>query len=196
MGALDLVHGVAGAFEELLRILVGVVHHSPAETRTDAYDRTFVKCDRRRDRPGHADREFLDSDLAGDLVEQDDELVAAETDGGVVGPDDSAEAPRGGDEHMVAGGVAVDVIDLLEAVQVGVHERDRSAGTSKPPTRLAQALEQEAAGRQPGENVAQRSSRGQSSLDDDSPAGDEACSLAASEDGSMSVHVLLAVEVR
>ena len=63
-----------------------------------------------------------------DVLEQDDELVAAEARRGVGGAHAPDQPPRGLAQELVAGRVAEAVVDVLERVEV--DEQDRGARDS------------------------------------------------------------------
>jgi hypothetical protein len=60
--------------------------------------------------------------------QQDRELVAADPERLVVGPELSAKEPADSDEAIVSGGVTVPVVQLLETVEVEHDQRERSIG--------------------------------------------------------------------
>ena len=81
-------------------------------------DRGAVEIDRLVDARQNAPGDHIDV-LAGAGARQDhDELVAAEPHAEVGGAAGVAHALRGDDQHIVAGGVAERVVDLLEAVEI------------------------------------------------------------------------------
>ena len=85
----------------------------------------------------------------------DDELVPAEPGHDVRTPDRRLEPPRRLDEHGVAGGVAVGVVDRLEVVEVDVGDHERRGGPLDPGQGRAEQDVEEAAVGEPGQRVAQ-----------------------------------------
>lgn len=91
----------------------------------------------------------------GQVLAQDDELVAPETGDRVVRSDDRLEAGRHLDEHLVAGGVARGVVDGLEVVEV---EEDHGGPRGAPAhglERVLEPVEEERPVRQPRQRVVQ-----------------------------------------
>jgi hypothetical protein len=70
-----------------------------------------------------APREHLDVGRALEVLAQEHELVPPEPDQRVAGAAGAAEPAGDGDEQLVADLVAVDVVDELEAVEVGEEDR-------------------------------------------------------------------------
>ena len=71
---------------------------------------------------------------------EDDELVAADPRDGVARPDDRLEPSRNALQHLVAGVVTADVVDLLEAVEVDDHQRKRVRRAAGALERLVDAV--------------------------------------------------------
>ena len=113
----------------------------------------------------HADRLLQPGvDGAGDLehrartvevLHDDDELVAAEPRHGAPARGRRAQHARDVHEHLVTGGVAVAVVDLLEPVEVARQDRDPVDDARLLEHRLEDLLQQRAVG-QPGERVVHR----------------------------------------
>jgi hypothetical protein len=78
-------------------------------------------------RVGQADRDRERRALVADVVEEDGELVAAETGGGVGRPERRSHAPARRDQDVVAAGVAQRVVEDLEVVEVDEQDRERPA---------------------------------------------------------------------
>ena len=96
----------------------------------------------------------------GDLVGQDDELVAAEAGDGV-GRADRLLEPRGERaQEGVAGVVAERVVDDLEAVEVEQQHRRRMAAAAGAHERVREPVEEERAVRQARQLVVQRAAMG------------------------------------
>ena len=74
------------------------------------------------DAPGRAHRRLQ----AASTAQQDQELVAAESPEHIVGSHRAAQPAGRLDQQLVACGVAVGVVDLLEAVEVHVDDARRS----------------------------------------------------------------------
>ena len=95
--------------------------------------------------------------LARDLLEQQAELVAAEARDRVGRAHRLAQAGGDVDQEVVAGLVAERVVDLLEVVHVDEQDRrERARVPAHALERLLQAVGEEAAIRQAGEQVVQR----------------------------------------
>ena len=127
--------------------------------RVDAVGRRGGDTRRRRQRPpahgqlGQRGARTLGAVLRalGVHARQDqDELLAAEPPDDVGRPHDRPQPLGGGRQHAIALGVAVDVVDDLEVVEVDADHRDRLARRQL----LAQALMARAVVEQPGQPVA------------------------------------------
>ena len=97
---------------------------------TDAVTRTLhpLEPDRRGDGLGESAGGVLDpAPVDCGAGEQPGELVAAEA-GDEVVPGEAGEPVGHTDQHLVAGGVPVPVVDLLEVVEVEHHGDQRLAG--------------------------------------------------------------------
>ena len=91
--------------------------------------------------------------LAGQVLGDDDELVAAEPGDGVSVADRAAQPVGDLGEHLVAGGVPEAVVDGLELVEVDEQQPDRAGGAGLAGQRLPDALHQPGPVRQPGQRV-------------------------------------------
>ncbi len=161
-GAGDQAHAVAPVTLGLIERRVGLgkrrLEHEAARRRGG---------DAERDRHGAAlDRGRADglAQLLGDLAgerrahagEQHDELLAAEPVDRLERPQRGAQAVGDLLEHGVADGVAVLVVDRLEAVDVADDERDLFAGHAGLVLELGQARRQRRTVKHPGEPVDNR----------------------------------------
>jgi hypothetical protein len=106
---------------------------------------------RGRDAPAEAERDAL-----VDVLADDHELVAAEPRDGVGGAHGGGEPARERDEHRVAGGVAVEVVDALEVVDVDVEHRGVGARPLGVRERVLEPVAAERAVGEPRERVVQR----------------------------------------
>ena len=91
--------------------------------------------------------------VAGHVLGEDHELVAAEAGDGVVGAHDRAEPLGEADEQLVAGAVAEAVVDDLEPVEVEEEDRHLLLQLPGPDQRVLEPVEHEGAVRQAGEVV-------------------------------------------
>ncbi len=107
--------------------------------------------------PGH-----LGQDVAGhplgiqrrlDLGQQHHELIAAETAHRVAGAHRAPDPLRHRLEQLVAGIMAVAIVDLLEMVQVHEHQRQRLMLAAGKPQGLLQPVLQQQPVRQPGQRI-------------------------------------------
>ncbi len=92
----------------------------------------------------------------GDAVEEDRELVTPEPGDRVARPHARHQAPRERDEQLIADGVAVGVVDELEAIQV--EEQDRASifrDTAAAPQRELEVIEEHGSVGQPGQRIVQ-----------------------------------------
>ena len=95
--------------------------------------------------------------LAGDLLQQQPELVAAEAGDRVGRADRFAQACGDADQQVVAGLVAERVVDLLEVVDVDEQDRGERAGVPADALeRLLEAVGEQHAVGQAGERIVQR----------------------------------------
>src|SRR4051794_20618174 len=91
--------------------------------------------------------------LAGDVLAQDGELVAAQARHGVPRAQDALQPAGDGAQQLVARGVAEGVVDGLEAIEVEEEDRDAARVAAEARHRLPEAVEEELAVRQPGQIV-------------------------------------------
>ena len=91
--------------------------------------------------------------MVGEVVHQDDELVAAPARHRVARPHRGLQALRDHAQHLVADVVAEAVVDALEAVEVDEQQRHQAAAADRPGECLLQAVEQQGAVGQAGEEV-------------------------------------------
>ncbi len=99
-----------------------------------------------------SERRRQDLHLTGDLVDEEDELVAAQSRGEIVGPDARAQSVGDGHQQSVATGVAQEVVHDLEPVEVDDHDR----GVATRLETVHQLLDEGAAVRQSGQVVVVR----------------------------------------
>ena len=113
-----------------------------------------------RDRLGDGVGEPLGQRLGGldvhQVLAEDHELIAAIAGDRVAVADLTAQACRDADEQLVADLVAVDVVDLLEAVEVDEQDTDRGALAAKSRERRGQAVHQQVTIGQAGQRVVHR----------------------------------------
>jgi hypothetical protein len=88
-----------------------------------------------------------------DVLEQQCELVPAESRGGVACAHARGEAHRHGREHLVAGGVTEAVVDGLEVVQIQEDHGNAALLAPAPGDRMAHALGEERAVREAGNGI-------------------------------------------
>ena len=120
---LGAVHGAVGLAHERVGVLGAVGGQRDADARADdellAADAVGLR-ERLGDALGDADRVAL----AGDLLAEHGELVAAEAGRGVAAAQDAVQPVGDGAQQLVADGVAALVVDRLEAVEVEEEHRD------------------------------------------------------------------------
>ena len=112
--------------------------------------------------------------LGGGLEREDDELVAADPRHGVARADDGLEPPRDRLQDLVAGVVAADVVDLLEAVEVDHEERERRDRAARSLQRLLESVVEQRPVGEARERVAERERLGHAG-----PAGEAQCRTTA-----------------
>ena len=76
-------------------------------------------------------REFVEADHVLVGIANDDEFVAAGAGDEVAGAQISPNRLRGVNQHRVAGGMTERVVDLLEAVEIDMQQRDAAAGSRR-----------------------------------------------------------------
>jgi hypothetical protein len=107
---------------------------------------------RLEDAPGDPDRDLV----AGGLLEQDGELVAAKAGDRVLAPDAGLEPAGHGDQQVVAGRVAELVVDRLEVVQVDEQQGQGCAGLGPAAQGVGHPLPEQGPVGQVGEAVVER----------------------------------------
>ncbi|CAA9551085.1 MAG: hypothetical protein AVDCRST_MAG79-2706, partial [uncultured Thermoleophilia bacterium] len=90
------------------------------------------------------------------LAHDPHELLAAHAAHDVAGPGRAAQRLADGAQRGVAGGVAVDVVDQLEAVQVDLGEHQRASVSARVGDLGRQLIADRPRVRQPGQGVRQR----------------------------------------
>ena len=151
---LGAVHRRLGVADEILRPLAALCHRDPDR----GGDEVLVAVEHERagedrgDPLGHLDRVVL----AGDLLEQDPELVGAEAGHGVRRAHGLLEARRGGREQLVADVMAHRVVDELEAIEVEEQDRGLDVAPAQALDRLAEPVHEQHAVGQIGQRVVQR----------------------------------------
>jgi len=95
---------------------------------------------------------------AGDVADglKHREFVAAEPRHDIVEPHRAAQPGRYLEQQRVARRVAERIVDLLEAVEIEHQDSDAGVGAASAMQRLADAVVEERAVREPGERVVQR----------------------------------------
>ena len=127
--ALRRVHLAVRAGQELLArgAVVGV--HRPADAPVDL-DRGAVDAERPAERVPQPADERAGPIVAARAHREHDELVAADAGDRVGLADDCLEPAGERSQHGIAGTVAADVVDVLEAVEVDGDQRERLARAS------------------------------------------------------------------
>ena len=156
---LRLVQGDVGRAQQL----VGVVGRGLADGDADAGgddDLVAIELERSTQALEQALGDALRGRQAGDVLDEDGELVAAQPSGGVTGAQDRPDPLGDADQQLIAGPVAEGVVDDLEVVEI--DEQDGMLAGHRPLRvglaleRLAQpVLEQRPVG-QVGQRVVQR----------------------------------------
>ena len=88
-----------------------------------------------------------------DVLEQDDELVAAETRRGVGVADARGQPGRGLAQELVPGDVAEGVVDVLEHVEVDEQQRSPGARAGRAGQGVLEPVDEQEPVREPGERV-------------------------------------------
>ncbi len=91
-----------------------------------------------------------------DVLEQDDELIAAEAGRCVGGAHAFQQASRSIAQDLVAGDVSEAVVDVLEGVEVDEQDSDPRAGAGGAGERVVEPVHEQQPVRQPGERVVER----------------------------------------
>ena len=97
-----------------------------------------------------------DVGLVGDVLADDDELVAAQPGHGVARPQRRVDAARDADQHLVADVVAERVVDVLEPVEVDEQHGDGARAAVRAGQRGVEPVAQQPPVRQVGQAVVQR----------------------------------------
>ena len=115
---------MVGILEECFRCSAPVV--AEGEARAQSYDHGAL---RERDGVGHRLHEPLRKGdhvgTLGEVLDEDRELVAADARDGVGRSSRLPQAVCHGTQHRVTVAVAVAVVDVLEVVDVEIHDRRR-----------------------------------------------------------------------
>ena len=161
--ALGQVHRLVGALQDGLRLVavLRVAGDAGADGEPCGHAAALLAAGgapaqaQALDRPAH-----LLGGLGGALLvgvgQQHHELLAAVPNRQVDRSDVAREQAGEGLQHLVADGVAVLVVDQLEAVEVEVDDRERLVGPLGPAELALQQVVEEAAVGQPGEVVVER----------------------------------------
>ena len=113
---------------EHVALLVGVMRAGKPD-RQRSFDRPVLELYRHSQRFDQVRGEPVDRFFAADLVRQhDDEFVAAEAGEGAAPRNERFQPPRGFDQHLIAGLMPVDLVDLLEVVDPQQQQRDVALG--------------------------------------------------------------------
>ena len=151
---LGAVGGGVGVGDEPLRVRVGAAAERDPDAGGDpvlgAVDLQRL-LHRGRDAPAEPERDAL-----VDVLADDHELVAAEPRDRVGRAHGGREPARERDQHRVAGGVAVEVVDALEVVDVDVEHRGAGARALGVRERVLEPVAAERAVGQPRQRVVQR----------------------------------------
>ncbi len=123
---LGAVHRRVGVAQQRLGRVGAAARQRDADARGHEH-LAFHERDRPRDRLGEPLRDELDGLLAGHVVAEDRELVAAEAGDDVVRAHGRAQPVGHGHEQAVAGRVTEAVVHHLEAVEVEEQHRDALA---------------------------------------------------------------------
>ena len=152
---LGAVHRGVGLADERVGVLGAQRRQGDADARADV-DLVAAQRERRAQRLGDALGDPDRVALAGDVLAQDGELVAAEPRGGVARPQHAGQARGHRAQQLVAGGVAHGVVDRLEAVEVEEEDGERRRVAAEARERLAEAVDEQGAVGQAGEVVVHR----------------------------------------
>lgn len=142
---------------------IGCCHELGAKPATSAYEglgggHPGAQCDRGQIRgDGPVDPEHPRGDLKGLRLgtsgQEHRDLVASKSRERIVPAGQSLQLRGDGLQDRIAGGVAVAVIEGLEAVDVEKHERDRNAGTVRLRETALERVVPPASVEQPGERI-------------------------------------------
>jgi hypothetical protein len=118
------VHGRVGLADDVLGGVFGILAVGDADAGRHAHGRAADQ-ERGTEGIGQPPGELRRIGRRLDFPRKHDELVPSESGDGVGGPDRLSQAPRDRQQQLVAGLMALRVVDVLEAVEV--HEDDSHA---------------------------------------------------------------------
>ena len=152
--ALGVVHREVGLAEKRIGDAAGL-RHGDTDGRRDG---DVFAGDREAAAQSGEDSVARGGDLAGvvDVLEQDGELVAAEARHGVFASDGGADAAPDLDEDVVAGRVAEQVVDALEAVEVAEQHGEPAAAPLLHIDACSHAVHEQGTVREAGQRVVPR----------------------------------------
>jgi hypothetical protein len=152
---LRLIHGGVGVAQQLADIRA--IAWIQADTDTHRGDeRAAIHDHGRAERFVDPTGSFVDVVRALHVLEHDDELVAAHAHDDVLIAHRGANARRDCLQQLVAGLVTARVVDVLEAIQIEKHHRQRGTRAARLVDRLGQVSRQKQPIRQAGELVVVR----------------------------------------
>ena len=125
-----------------------------ARPRIDAH--AIAEIDRLAQRLKKAHGEIRGLVREADIPQDDREFVAAAAGRHALGADGLLQTGRNGGQKRVAGGVAVQIVDRLEAIEIDEHQRAQTTVVSQPCQRLVEGLAEQHAVGQAREPVMQR----------------------------------------
>jgi hypothetical protein len=146
-----VVHGDVGVADEQVRG-VGGVADGDADAGVDGHG-DVVDGDGLLQGGDEALRDGVDGVVVGDVFDEDGELVAAESGGGVAGSQVAGEALADFGEERVAGGVAQPVVDGFEVVEVDEQYGGELVAAGEAAQGVFDAVEEQRAVGQAGEGV-------------------------------------------
>ena len=152
--ALGLVHGRIRILQDLLRELIASTRERDTGARRHVHrdTRQYERYRHRRDDPG-GDR--VDLRRLVQVFAEDDELVARKAGQRVAWTHGEDQPLSDGHEQLVADGVAIQVVHLLEAVEIREEDRSPVARPSPPANGRVEPLDQEGPIGQTGQRVVQ-----------------------------------------
>ena len=151
-GLLGLVHGRVGIAQNLLGVLAVVGDHRYADTGPDMKIAPLE----REGLPQHMQNLLGHAFHGGRVIdtgEHDQEFVAGQARHHIVGTQAAGQAIRHLDQHQVAGAMTEGIVDLLEAIQIQVHDHGLLALALAHADRLLHAIETEYAVGQAGQGI-------------------------------------------
>ena len=159
-GGFGLVHGQVRALHQLMAAGELVIKQQYADAGGTAQ---LQLTDQVRRLQGLQDLLADSLDLPGGILrvrlqvfQQHDKLIAAQAGHGVAAADRMAETLGHQAQQLVAGLVAMQVVDVLEVVQIEKHQRGKLALARAGGLRLLQTVEQQPAVGQPGQGIEKR----------------------------------------